>query len=544
MEILDIKSLSFEYPSAGSKAINDVSFTVEEGDFVALCGATGSGKSTLLRMLKRELRPNGALTGKVMIDGRDAGAFTPAESALEVGFVMQQPEQQIVCDKVWHELAFGLENLCVPQDEIRRRVAETACYFGLDGLFDKETSLLSGGQKQLLNLASVCVMQPRILVLDEPTSQLDPVSATQFLSTVRRMNRELAMTVIICEHRLEEVLPAANKVIVLQNGAKIFEGGARDAALRFAPDAECDMPVPARVFARTGGTGECPLDAFEGKKYVTKSFKNEKTAVELPPRASAEKPDLEFSHVFFRYGKNLPDALFDFELKVFPGEHTCLLGGNGSGKTTALCAAAGLRKIYDGKIKVLGKNINDYKNGALYRDCVAMLPQDVQTAFLRMTVREELKDSGVVPEELPFDLTKLLDRHPYDLSGGEMQLVALAKALACKPRILLLDEPTKGLDASFKEKLIKIIKDLCAQGKTVLTVTHDVEFAAESADRCALLFGGSVAAQGAKHEFFRGNAYYTTSACRMTRGFFENAITADEVCALCAENGRKEGAPC
>ena len=540
MEILDIKNLSFSYAGCEEKALDGVSFTVNEGEFVALCGETGSGKSTLLKLLKRELRPNGKLEGAVLLGGEDISSFTPARSAREVGFVMQHPEQQIVCDKVWHELAFGLENLRVPEQEIRRRVAETACYFGLDGIFKQNVSSLSGGQKQLLNLASVCVMQPRVLVLDEPTSQLDPIAASQFIATVRRMNRELSMTVIICEHRLEEVLPLADKALVLKNGKAAFYGPAREAAARFAADEKCDMPAASRVFARTGGKGECPVDALEGKKYVTQNFSNRVRSLGREEKERSSGPALEFSHVFFRYEKNAPDALFDLELKAYPGEHTCILGGNGSGKTTALCAAAGLRRIYDGKIKILGKNIDTYRNGALYRNCVAMLPQDVQTAFLRMTVREELKDSGCAPENLPFDVSHLLERHPYDLSGGEMQLVALAKALATKPKILLLDEPTKGLDSGFKQILKRIIKELCDSGAAVVTVTHDVEFAAESADMCVMLFGGSAAACSGPREFFGGNAYYTTTCARMTRGYFENAVTADDVCALCEANGRKE----
>ena len=541
MEILDIKDLSFSYAGRSEKALDGVSFSVREGEFAALCGETGSGKSTLLRLLKRELRPNGALTGEVLLDGEDVSRFSPARSACAVGFVMQNPEQQIVCDKVWHELAFGLENLRVPEQEIRRRVAETACYFGLDGIFKKNVSSLSGGQKQLLNLASVCVMRPRLLILDEPTSQLDPIAASHFIATVRRMNRELSMTVIICEHRLEEVLPLADKAIVLKKGKLAFCGSPRKAAELFASDEKCDMPAAARVFARTGGTGECPIDALEGKKYITNGFKNETRSLAHETKARTGEIALEYSHVFFRYEKNAPDALFDLELKAYAGEHTCILGGNGSGKTTALCAAAGLRRIYDGKIKILGKNIDQYKNGALYRGCVAMLPQDVQTAFLHMTVREELADSDCDINGLPFDITHLLDRHPYDLSGGEMQLVALAKALATKPGILLLDEPTKGLDAGYKQILKGIIKGLCDSGAAVVTVTHDVEFAAESADSCVLMFGGGAAACGPAHEFFGGNSYYTTSCARMTRGYFENAVTVNDVCALCGANGRKDG---
>ena len=541
MEILNIKNLSFSYAAEKEKAVDNVSFSVEEGEFVALCGETGSGKSTLLKLLKRELRPNGTLTGTVTLDGEDVSAFTPQRSAQAVGFVMQQPEQQIVCDKVWHELAFGLENLRVPEQEIRRRVAETACYFGLDGIFKKDVASLSGGQKQLLNLASVCVMQPRILILDEPTSQLDPIAASQFISTLRRMNRELSLTVIICEHRLEEVLPIADKAIVLKKGKVAFCGLPRAAAAKFSADESCDMPAAARIFTRTGGSGECPIDPLEGKKYVTGAFENSIRSIKRETRQHEGAPALEFSHAFFRYERSAPDALFDLELKAYAGEHTCILGGNGSGKTTALCAAAGMRRIYDGKIKIFGKSIDQYKNGALYRQCVAMLPQDVQTAFLRMTVREELEDSGCKAEELPFDLSGIMERHPYDLSGGEMQLVALAKALATDPRILLLDEPTKGLDSGHKKMLRSIIKGLCQNGAAVVTVTHDVEFAAESADTCVLLFGGSAAACGPTGEFFGGNAYYTTSASRMTRGFFDNAITADDVCALCGANGRKSG---
>lgn len=541
MEILTVRHLNFTYPGCREPALADVSFSVRKGEFLAVCGATGSGKSTLLRLLKRELSPLGERSGEVLFRGTPVTALTPRASACGVGFVMQRPEQQIVMDKVWHELAFGLENLQTPTDVIRRRVAETAGFFGISDWFDRDVSDLSGGQKQILNLASVLVMQPEVLVLDEPTAQLDPIAAADFIAALARLNRELSLTIVLAEHRLEDVLPPADRLLALENGRVRAFGETRQAAAELRKDSALlqGMPAAVRLYSLVGDGGPCPLTVREGRDFVEEHFENRIRVLPGPVHVRSGKPALQFSDVWFRYGRALPDVLRGLDFTVYEGEIFCILGGNGSGKSTALAAAAGLCRIYAGSIRVFGRKLQDYGNQSLYRECLALLPQDVQTAFLANTVREELGDAGAERSELPFDFSCLLERHPYDLSGGQQQMLALAKALAAKPRLLLLDEPTKGLDACAKNGVVRVMKRLRDSGVTVVTVTHDAEFAAACADRCAMFFRGEVTSCGAPECFFAENSFYTTAANRMTRGRYDGVVTVEDAARLCLANGRK-----
>ncbi|MBQ8961735.1 MAG: ATP-binding cassette domain-containing protein [Ruminococcus sp.] len=539
MEILDVRDLSFTYPLCDEAAVSGVSFSVEKGSFSVLCGATGSGKSTLLRLLKRELSPLGEVKGSVSFCGRPLSDLDERTSAAAIGFVMQQPEQQIVTDKVWHELAFGLENMGVPPAEISRRTAEVASFFGIGPWYEKETSQLSGGQKQLLSLASVLAMQPELLILDEPTAQLDPIAASEFIAALKKLNSELGLTIILAEHRLEEVVPICDRLLIMEKGSLIADGPPREviSGLKDRPQILCGMPAASRLFTELGGTGECPLTIREGRRFLETSVDTRIRTLDRQASPSPKEAALEFSSVFFRYSKNSPDVLCGLDLTVHTGEILCILGGNGSGKTTSLAAAAGLLKPYAGSIRVFGKKLKDYKNRSLYKNCLAMLPQDVQTVFLKNTLREELSECGCDPAELPYDLSHLLDKHPYDLSGGEQQLAALAKVLAAKPRLLLLDEPTKGLDPASKQKIMAVVRQLKDSGVTVCIVTHDVEFAASCADRCAMFFGGRIVSQAPPNSFFSANTFYTTAVSRMTRGIFDNAVTLADALELCRKNG-------
>ncbi|MCR5429487.1 MAG: ATP-binding cassette domain-containing protein [Lachnospiraceae bacterium] len=537
MEILRVGDLEFSYRiSPDKKALDGVSFSLERGDMLCVCGATGSGKSTLLKMLKRELTPVGAKSGRILVCGRDPEEMDERESASTVGFVMQRPEQQIVTDKVWHELAFGLENLAVPQKEIRRRVSEIAGYFGIESWFEMSTDELSGGQKQLLNLAAVMVMQPEILVLDEPTAQLDPIAASNFIATVVKLNRELALTVVIVEHRLEDIIPVSDKLLVLEEGRTVAFGNTRECVEKLIGNARLlrSMPAAVRIYAAThdliktgishDGKGAdaaaycttLPLDVCEGRKYIEDHFGNE-------VRGEAETPDahkdddiaLEFRDVYLRYTRDGKDVLRGMDMKVRREEIFCILGGNGAGKSTAVSAAAGLIRPYSGQIKVFGKRLKDYKGQELYRNCVAMLPQDVQTVFTEDSYE---------------------GRHPYDLSGGEQQLAALDIVLRTEPRLLILDEPTKGIDVYAAEQMGEKLRSLAESGVTVVIVTHDVEFAARLADRCALLFNGEITSCDRAKAFFSGNYFYTTAANRMTRGYYDGVVTAEDVVRLCGLN--------
>ena len=538
MAHLAVKNLTFTYPNCQKPAIEGVSLTVEKGEFLAVCGPTGCGKSTLLRLMKRELAPLGTLHGEITVDGAAQSALTEREAACRIGYVMQRPEQQIVTDKVWHELAFGLENMGLPQPVIARRVAEMAAYFGIEGWFDKAVDTLSGGQKQLLNLASVMVMQPEILILDEPTAQLDPIAAADFIATVRKVNRELGLTVIITEHRLEEVIPVCDRLLVLRDGRVLDCGAPRAVVGRLADDPAllCFMPAAARLFHAVRGAGECPLDVREGRAFIEARGCTGSLPEEAPLDESAE-PALSFRNVYFRYGRNLPDVLSGMSFTVRTGEICCVLGGNGSGKSTTLSVAAALNRAYSGEVRVFGKKLREYKNQALYRNCLTLLPQDVQSVFLCNTVREELAECGATADLLPFDFTPLMDKHPYDLSGGEQQLVALAKVLATQPRLLLLDEPTKGVDAAAKQRLIGVLKALKAQSMTLVIVTHDVEFAAECADRCCFVFRGQIISDGTPRSCFSQNSFYTTAVSRMARGLIDGAVTVEEAAAFLRGEG-------
>ena len=537
MEILTVRDLNFKYALGKEDAIHGVSFGVEEGDFVAISGPTGCGKSTLLRMLKRELTPLGEKSGTVLYRGTPLEDIDDRTAACSIGFVMQRPEQQIVTDKVWHELAFGLENMGVPQEVIRRRVSEMASYFGIEDWFETNVADLSGGQKQLLNLAAIMVMQPGILILDEPTSQLDPIAASDFLATVAKLNTDMGLTVIIVEHRLQEVVPEASKLMIMDKGGLLLYGEPKKvcAELPSRPDLLAAMPSTVRLFSSVSskmpelheGAAECPLTVGEGRRWL-ESFGNSvqpefKDAPELTSPYA-----LEIKDIWFRYGRNLHDVLRGTDLNVHEGEILCVLGGNGSGKSTCLGAVSGLLKPYSGSIRIFGKDIKEYKNQSLYRNCLTMLPQDVQTLFLKNTVREELADAGASAALLPYDMESLLDKHPYDLSGGEQQMVALAKVLATEPRLLLLDEPTKGIDAHSSERIIDVLKSLRDGGMTIVIVTHDVEFASKAADRCAMFFRGEVTSTGTPREFFSENNFYTTSVNRRTRGYYAGCVTLED----------------
>ena len=539
MEILKVENLNFSFPGAAQPVLHDVSFHMEAGDFLALIGATGSGKSTLMRLLKRELAPIGDLQGQVYYNGVPQQELTERVSACEIGYVMQRPEQQIVTDKVWHELAFGLENLGLPQSVIRRRVAEMASYFGISDWFERDVSELSGGQKQLLNLAAVMVMQPKILLLDEPTSQLDPIAAADFLNTVSKLNREMGVGVILIEHRLETVLPMADRVLVLEDGTLQMNLPPAQACerLRTHPVLLDAMPGAVRLFHAVNGDGDCPITVREGRRYLRDHFRNDVRSLPEAPDSRSDETVLAFKNVYFRYGREYPDVLKGLNLQVRRGEIFCFLGANGSGKSTLLKLASGLCRPYSGSIRIFGKKIQQYRSQSLYRDCVSLLPQDPQTVFLKISVRDELREVNADLAALPYSLDHLMDRHPYDLSGGEQQLVALAKVLASKPKILLLDEPTKGVDSHAQKAVLEALRQLKAQGVTMLLVTHDVEFAARCADRCALFFRGEIVSEDVPARFFDENNFYTTSANRICRGWYEGVATVEDAAELCRRNG-------
>ena len=524
MEIIKTQNLTFTYPGAERFALSNISLTIKKGEFVTVCGKSGCGKSTLLRQLKPIISPHGEKEGSVLFEGKEISALTAGEQAEKIGFVMQSPDNQIVTDKVWHELAFGPQNLGWPAEEIRVKVAEMASYFGIGDWFYKDIKELSGGQKQILNLAAVMVMHPEILLLDEPTSQLDPVAAQNFLEMIGKINREMGTTVILTEHRLEEAFAMSDRVVVMEEGKIIADESPREVGRIIKQnDMFIALPTPVRVFHAVGGEEPCPITVREGRKWLEKTDKQIKINknLSLEEIKSAGESAVSLKNVRFRYEKNSPDVLNGVSLDVKKGEFYALVGGNGTGKTTLLSVICNLLRPYGGKV---------YKNGK-----IAMLPQNPQTLFTAKTVALDLaqitKEYGEISEIC--DIKKLFGRHPYDLSGGEQQRAALAKVLLTKPDILLLDEPTKGLDAHFKTRFAEIIKKLTQKGITVIMVSHDIEFCAKYADRCGMIFDGMIVSEDTPKKFFAGKNFYTTAANRMAGSIIPNAVLAEDIITAC-----------
>ncbi len=529
MENITIENLSFSYPQSKKNVLSNISMQIKAGEFVVVAGKSGCGKTTLLRHLKPALTPHGKRSGAIYFGNKNINDLTQREKACKIGFVMQNPDNQLVTDKVWHELSFGLENIGTDSDTIRLRVAETAEYFGISDLFNREVNTLSGGQKQIVNLAAVMAMNPDVLILDEPVSQLDPISAAEFLENVEKINKELGITVILTEHRLEEIFALADKILLLENG-KIMSfdtpaqtGNKLNDELK---SASFLMPAPMRIFAACGDEkSACPITVRDGRAWLKSTLHDVTYTCVQPSVQMFDDIALQVKDVYFKYDKNGKTVLDGVALNLQKSRITAILGGNGSGKSTLLKIIAGINKPFYGKVKT-----NNLK--------IAYLPQQVQTVFTQKTVKEDFMCMSTNYADIACltETEKLLPIHPFDLSGGEMQRAAIAKVLLTKPDVLLLDEPTKGMDGEFKIKFADILKELALSGCTILMVSHDIEFCALYSDVCMMLFDGKIVSEKDAHSFFAGNSFYTTAAYRMSAKIFENAVTCEEVAHLWQKN--------
>ena len=573
--MFEFKNISFRYALSKKEALKNIDLHINEGEFILITGRSGSGKSTLLKHFKKSMTPEGSRSGDILFEGVSFDDIDKVREATGIGYVGQNPDNQIVTDKVWHELAFGLENIGVKSDEINKRIAETASYFGLTQIFEKDVFVLSGGQKQLLNLASVVVMQPKLIVLDEPTSQLDPIAAQHFIDTVVRLNTELGMTVVITEHKLSELYSHADRIVIMEDGEIICDDTPVNAAAFIAENsgdipAFGGLPASVRIYAKADknirGSADfrkCPLNVREARKWLSGAYRNVEEAVmggsggeggkqvtEIKAErdrytASSQKAEVCrntksdnavcLKNVSFRYGKNLRNVLEDINFTVKKGDFMAIVGANGSGKTTFLRLLGGIIKKSSGKIVCNGRTV-----------CLAQNPMSM---FTEISVEEELAQimtdktnvwaKGLSIEEKKSEIDMELNKNeleayrkvnPYDLSGGQQQKLALSKVLLLKPDILLLDEPTKGLDAQFKEqlgeRLTKLVKN---DNVTIIMVSHDIEFCAEYAANCAMIFNGKVMAKEAATEFFEGNRYYTTEAARIASGIIPHCVTVEQI---------------
>ena len=563
MEILRVDGLKFSYPNQLKKALNNINFSIDEGDFVLICGESGCGKSTLLRHLKPELSPHGQVSGDIYYYSQKINDYSSKQLASEIGYVLQNPDSQIVTDKVWHELAFGLENMGLDTQSIRLRVAEMASFFGIQGWFRKNVNDLSGGQKQLLNLASIMAMQPKILILDEPTSQLDPIAAKDFIDTLVRINKELSTTIIMTEHNLEDIYSVCDKVIVMEDGKVICNDTNYKVADILSGDKNHKMfkslPTPSKIYNQLNGYLECasksPLTVKDCRQWLNDSMdevtitKLDDTETEINISKKDREIAIELKDVYFQYNKISEPTIRDLSFKVYKGEIYSILGGNGTGKSTTLSLVARQRKPQRGKIFINNIEMKKYNNKSLYENNLALLPQNPQSLFVFETVREDLeevlilknKDREYIDKEVKrvsklLDIEHLLEHHPYDLSGGELQRAGMAKVMLLNPKIILLDEPTKGLDAYCKEEIGKMLMKLRDMGVTIVVVSHDIEFSARYSDRCAMFFDGSIVSEGTPKEFFLGNNFYTTVSNRIARNIFEDTLIYEDVVSLCKKN--------
>ena len=523
MACFKIENLTFSYPN-GKQALRGIELEIKDGEFVTVCGKSGCGKTTLLRLLKPLAAPHGNAGGKIYFNDKPIDELTDREQCIKIGYVMQNPDNQIVTDKVWHELAFGCENLGMKSSEIRARAGEMAAFFGLEDIFYSNTHSLSGGQKQLLNLAAVMMLRPSVLILDEPTAQLDPSAAYSFLQMLKRINLEMGVTVVLSEHRTEEFFPLSDRIIVIEDGRiaadappELVGGILKETGTAAA------LPAAAKIGLALSDEKILPITISGGRKFLSDYAKTHKPK-EIKQRhykPNAEKI-IEMKDVRLRYDKDLPDVLCGVSLSVSKGEILALIGGNGAGKSTVLSVLAGNIKPYAGKVKIFSEN----------RKVIGMLPQNPQDLFTRKTVREELESVDKQNAEETAKLCgvfELYEQNPYDLSGGEQQRAAIAKLLLLKPEILLLDEPAKGMDEAARKNLGKILTGLSHSGVTIVTVTHDVEFAARFADRCIMMFDGVAAAEGTADVFFKDRYFYTTAACRIADGILPGAVLTEDI---------------
>ena len=556
--VIELTGLTKKY--GDFTAVNDLNLQIRKGEIFGLLGPNGAGKSTTILMMLGLTEPT---TGSVKVCDIDSTTH-PIEVKRKVGYL---PE-----DVGFYEDMTGIENLVytaalngIRRKEAREKAERLLDRIGLVKEADKKAGKYSKGMRQRLGLADVLIKSPEVIILDEPTSQLDPIAASDFLETVKKINRDIGTTVIITEHRLQDIVPYADKAFVMDKGNVFLEGSPREigAALREQKHGMfLSMPVPMQIYGETDSQATCPLTVSEGRQWLShycnekgiasdSQQKGESTEKDRHTKtdSSKKKLSIQVKDAWFRYEKDSPDVVRDLSLEVKKGEFYALVGGNGTGKSTTLSLLSRVRCPYRGKILLEGRDIRSYKDRDLYCGLLGVMPQNPQSIFLKKTVLEDLysviggrrekmsseyqihmkKEKAIEGIVSLTRLEGLLERHPYDLSGGEQQRLALAKVLLLRPRILLMDEPTKGMDAEYKEEIGKILTRLKQHGLTIFMISHDVEFVAEYADRVGLFFEGNIVTSQNTREFFAGNNFYTTAANRMARHLFPEAVTGKDV---------------
>lgn len=549
VEIVKVVDFNFEYALAQRKSLKNISLSVQSDDFIAIAGDSGSGKTTLLRQLKSELWPVGKRTGEVLFEGTPLPQLTKRDSAQSIGMVFQNPDDQLVMDTVISELAFSLENINVEADIIQQRIAELVSFMGLQDILYENVQNLSGGQKQLVNLAGVLILRPKLLLLDEPTAQLDPIATKEFFSLLNRVHDELGIAIVMSEHILDDVLPLANKLWIMHDGNLQFCGSTDEVLkdLWREPHLKNFIPDVPYLFLKdhaleSNKVARLPLTVLEGREALQSQnvvLKEQLRNVSMPGQHPVVA---ELKHLEFEYDRQGQPILDDLNLEVRQKDWVAIIGKNGTGKTTLLKVIMGFLNLRRGTIQLLGKKLSHWtKNKGHFYQKISYLSQNPSDYFSYETVWEEYVNRATQlglqdPEKQATDMlrkmtiTHIAEQNPHDASGGEQQLITLGLLLLSQPQILLLDEPTKGLDPIRRTNLGNILKRLQNENNlTVIMVSHDMNFSAEYATKCALLFDGKLVTKAEPHRFFADNFFYTTTINRMVRYQLPKVIHRQEV---------------
>lgn len=515
----EINNLTFRYMLSDRNSLKQVSVKIKKGKITLIAGPSGSGKTTLLRHLKKELEPKGERSGIVLYDHQELEHLDDVRSVKEIAYLFQNPSAQMVMDTVWHEIAFGLENLGMPYEQMKRTVAEIVNYFDLQKIYHENIDELSGGQKQLVNLAAVMAMHPKVLILDEPTAQLDPAARKDFLVMLQKLHKEFGLTIILTSHNLEDVMEMADECIILDDGKVIEHGNPKQVAENLQKKQHpFEQSLPQILRLEEKFQIEPTFLMEEARKQISK-----KEYQLAKKQSSIGKTVLSISHLYAGYVRG-KDVLSNLSVDVKEREIFAVVGANGSGKSTLLSCLAKQMK-FDGKLKCKKK--------------ITYMPQDPTLLFVKDQLFTDLKEMGHDQEEKINELLEMAglvkekQSHPYDLSGGQQQMAALIKVLLADPEILLLDEPTKGMDREHSRKFGNLLRKLTDQGKTIFIVSHDLEFCAEYADRIGMMFDGKIEGIDEPSEFFSQNYFYTTECAKITRDFEKVIILPQEVVSVC-----------
>lgn len=500
MEVLSVKNLDFQYEAEEKKVLQNINIHIKKGETVLFCGPCGCGKTTLFRMLKEELRPSGNMQGEIK----------NLYKTEEIGYLFQNPDSQIVCQTVEEELVFGAENIGLSREEMVRDVAELTAYLGIEDLLWEKCTELSGGQKQMVNLASVLLMKPQILLLDEPVSQLDPVSTYEFIQLIRKLREDLNLTILIIEHNLDAFLNVVDRVVYMEEGCIDYQGNADGFVTHLLCNKKSfchSLPETIKVSVEAQGEKQDAYPYTVKELLEQKGMQKKLQGKECNKKEkSKEKSDelLSVKAGYFRYEKQLPDVLRGIDFSMNKGEIYGLIGGNGSGKSTLFSVLSGYRKLYRGKYH------QKERVGVLPQNPVYAFFKDVLKDDFKMIASEEKIEEILGKYEFCQGVREYLHKNPLDLSGGQMQKAAIVKMLLNDAKLLLMDEPVKAMDGYEKYLFSNMLKELKEDGKTICFISHDLEFVEKNADQCFMMFKGKIIAKEKPEKMFYNNRFYTT----------------------------------